>query len=132
MRIPTPALALAATLAATPVLAFDCPDAKTVYFSDPANPAFAPFNRPIPRLSIRFENDPKFGRVIVVTEDTTKRRYHLESAGTGMPWAIAVQIGGERRSVQFRPLDLSSIAKPGAPDQALLFDDTLFWPRCVQ
>lgn len=128
------ALAAAAAIVCTvsTARAFDCPDEKTVYVADEKNLAYTPSDRPPPRMSFRLSIDDKLNRVLDLTTDGVKERYYLVTGGTGVQWSVAKHADGRGDDVIYRPLDLSSIAKRSAPDRAVLFDDTLFWPRCVQ
>jgi len=80
------------------------------------------------RRSIRFLPEWK----LELTENGKKTILVTGGIATGFNWRMASPPGEQRDEDvhRYRIFDLSKIARKGAPQEVLAFDDDLFWPTC--
>jgi hypothetical protein len=102
----------------TPVLSLAGTGDECVYVYD-AQPHEA-------SASVRFSSDTG---EIFLTVNGVESSYWDQSAGTGIANRAATPKDGSD-PILFRVVDLSKIAKKGAPDHVLIFGSDPYWPVC--
>ena len=58
------------------------------------------------------------------------RTGHTSGVGTGLNIRVAWLSGDEGDPSPYLFVDLKDVAKPGAPDHVLIFDNAAYWPEC--